>query len=302
MLRFKNALALIVATKDRPSEIARLLRSLNEQTYPADQVIVVDGGESPVRLATEVYKASSLVYVRKLPPSASGQRNEGVSHVRAGITLTGFMDDDAVLEPTALENMLRFWESPPAGVGGAAFNMSNHPLLSASRLKRLALAKRLGLYSDEKGRVLPSGFQTMIGSVTEDVFVEWLPSGAAVWRSSILGTFRFDEWYEGYSYLEDLDFSYRVGQKFRLAVVADAVYHHLPAASGRGSGVAFGRREVLNRVHFVKKHPDFLLGKCYLALAVRAQMSLWEGIRHGSAYGFRRAWGNLLGLWETLWG
>jgi glycosyltransferase involved in cell wall biosynthesis len=302
MLRFKNTLALIVATKDRPSEIARLLRSLNEQTYPADQVIVVDGSESPIRMATEVYKASSLVYIHKLPPSASGQRNEGVSHVRPGITLTGFMDDDAVLEPTALENMLRFWESPPAGVGGAAFNMSNHPLLSASRLKRSALAKRLGLYSDERGRVLPSGFQTMIGSVTENVFVEWLPSGAAVWRNSILGMFRFDEWYEGYSYLEDLDFSYRVGQKFRLAVVADAVYHHLPAASGRGSGVAFGRREVLNRVHFVKKHPVFLLGACYLALAVRAQMSLWEGIRHGSAYGFRRAWGNLLGLWETLWG
>jgi len=126
MLRFKNTLALIVATKDRPSEIARLLRSLNEQTYPADQVIVVDGGESPVRLATEVYKASSLVYVRKLPPSASGQRNEGVSHVRAGITLTGFMDDDAVLEPTALENMLGFWESPPA-VRGAGNVVSGEP-------------------------------------------------------------------------------------------------------------------------------------------------------------------------------
>jgi len=299
MPRFKNALALIVATKDRPAEIARLLRSLNEQTHPADQVIVVDGGERPVQMVTEVYTASSLVYVRKLPPSASGQRNEGVSHVWAGITLTGFMDDDAVLEPKALENMLRFWESPPAGVGGAAFNMSNHPLLYASRLKRSVLAKRLGLYGDERGKVLPSGFQTMIGRVTEDVFVEWLPSGAAVWMSSILGTFQFDEWYEGYSYLEDLDFSYRVGKAFRLAVVADALYFHYPASSGRGDGFVFGRREVRNRLYFVGKNRELSMARCRMALLARTAMSFFLFVRERKRTYLDRAAGNFLELLGT---
>jgi hypothetical protein len=33
-----------------------------------------------------------------------------------------------------------------------------------------------------------------------------LPSGASVWRREIFDKFSFEEFFEGYSYLEDLDF------------------------------------------------------------------------------------------------
>ena len=296
----KNAgkLALIIPTKDRPAEIRRALDSLAGQVLKPDQVIVVDGGARSVEAEVMSFPELKPIYLRAEKPSAAGQRNLGLSAADEGCALVGFLDDDAVLEPSAVEKMLKFWESAPPGVGGAAFNLSNHPLLYASHLKRSRLAKHLGLYSDERGRVLRSGFQTMIGRVKEDIFVDWLTSGASVWRAPVFERFRFDEWYEGYSYLEDLDFSYQVGKEFRLAVVADARYCHLPASAGRGNGVKFGRREVRNRLHFVKKNPELSLGLCRLALGLRMAMSFLLFVRDGQRAHLGRVVGNCIELFR----
>jgi GT2 family glycosyltransferase len=289
--------ALVVATCDRPRELRRLVDSLSGQTRPPYQVIIVDSGSAPVEDSVRKAPFVKFEYLTSPVRSASRQRNLGIAAVDASVDLIGFADDDVVFAQDAFEAIERFWERSAADLGGAAFNMLNHPPLSFSRLKSSVFSKALGLYSSRPGAVLPSGFQTLIGKVASDRVVEWLSTGAVLWRKEIFDAYRFDE-----CYLEDLDFSYRVGKSFRLAVVAGAGYYHYPARGGRGSGVVFGRREVLNRIHFVKKNPGLSLGKCYLALAVRAQMSLWEGIGHGSTYGFCRAWGNFLGLWETLWG
>ncbi|MGE5741496.1 MAG: glycosyltransferase family 2 protein, partial [Candidatus Aminicenantes bacterium RBG_16_66_30] len=159
-----------------------------------------------------------------------------------------------------------------------------------------------GLYSGRGGGVTASGFQTMIGPVTVTTWTEWLPSGASVWRRDIFGRFRFDEWFEGYSYLEDLDFSYRVGRASKLAVVAPARYRHLPASGGRGGGYAFGLREVLNRTHFVRKHPGLSIAKCRAALTLRLLMSLADAVRERKASSAARAFGNAVGLVRSMLG
>jgi GT2 family glycosyltransferase len=296
MLPFKNSLALIVATRDRPEEMASLLRSLDRQSCPADQIVIVDSGSRSIKTALDIYQASPLVHIHYSPPSASGQRNQGLKYVRAGMTLTGFVDDDVVMESGSIERMMAFWENAPADLGGAAFNLANHPALYAPRMKGSSLAKRLGLYSDERGRVLSSGFQTMIGRVSQNCHTDWLPSTASVWRISLFETIRFDEWFQGYSYLEDLDFSYRVGKAFRLAVVADARCFHYPASSGRGSGLVFGRREVQNRLYFVSKNRELSKAQCLMTLLARTAMSLFLSVRKRKRAYLDRAAGNFLEL------
>jgi GT2 family glycosyltransferase len=293
--------ALVVATCDRPRELRRLIDSLSGQTLPPYQVVVVDSGSAPIEDAVRNAPFAKFRYLTSPVRSASRQRNQGIAEVDASVDLMGFADDDVVFARDAFKAMEHFWGRSTADIAGAAFNMLNHPSLSFRALKGSVFSEALGLYSLRPGAVLPSGFHTLIGKVASDRIVEWLPTGAVLWRKGIFNAYRFDEWFGGYSYLEDLDLSYRIGRSFRLAVVADAGYYHYPAREGRGSRVIFGKREVLNRIHFVKKHSGLSLGKCYLALAVRAQMNLWEGMGHVSADGFRRAWGNFLGLWETLW-
>ena len=289
-------LAFVVATKDRPEELRRMWRSLCRQTRPPDEVVVVDAGAGPSPLEGLDPAAFPATHIRAERPSAAGQRNAGLDAVSPGTELVGFLDDDAVLEEDAVEEMLRFWEGAGVEVGGAAFNLVNHPPLDLAPLKHTRLAESLGFYSKRPGTVAPSGFQTMIGSVERTTWTEWLPSGASVWRREVLRRHRFDDWFSGYSYLEDLDFSYRVAKTSRLAVVAGARYRHLPVAGGRGSWYSFGLREVLNRVHFVRANPELSLVKCRAALAVRLLMSVAFGIKEFKLVHLERAWGNAVGL------
>jgi GT2 family glycosyltransferase len=289
-------LAFVVATKDRPEELRRLWESLLAQTRPPDEVVVVDAGVPPTPLASPRSGRPALRSVASPVASAARQRNVGIEAVAPGIELVGFLDDDAVLEENAVEEMVRLFAEFGSELGGAAFNLVNHPPLDLATLKRTPFAEALGLYARRPGAVTASGFQTMIGAVETNSWTDWLPTTAAVWRREIFRGHRFDEWYSGYSYLEDLDFSYRVGRVYRLAVAAAARYRHLPAEGGRGSGYAFGLREVLNRVHFVRKNPDLSLLKCRAALAARLLMSLGLAVRERKAAFFARAFGNAVGL------
>jgi GT2 family glycosyltransferase len=292
--------AYIVATKDRPGELRRLFQSLEAQTRFPDEVIVVDGGRESVEPLCRSARAFPVRYLRSLPPSAARQRNLGLAAVGPEADFVGFLDDDVVLESSAVAEMSGFWESAGDDIAGAAFTMRNHPALAWPSVKRTTVAEMLGLYCRREGAVSKAGFQTMIGQPRTTVYADWLPSGASVWRKDIFSRFRFDEWFRGYGYLEDLDFSYRVGKAFRLAVVAGAGYCHLPAAEGRGSGFEFGVREVLNRVYFVRKNPELSLVKCYMALTVRLAMNMALIVQESNFYFLGRAWGNLIGLARTF--
>ena len=302
MQKFKNKIALVIATKDRPQELRRLLRSLESQSYFPDQVVIVDGSAQSVEGALEEFSSLHIDYLRCLPPSAAKQRNDGIKAVHPEMTLIGFLDDDTVLESKALEAMMDFWERAAEDVGGAAFNIVNRPQLYASWLKSLPLTEKLGLYSKNGGKVLPSGFHTMIGYVPETTFVQWLPTTATVWRKGIFDEFQFDEWFKGYSYLEDLDFSYRVGKKYRLAVVSDGKYYHHPALVGRENNFIFGKKEVLNRIYFVKKNPELSLFKCYVGLIIRIFITFIFFLKERKFGYFERLGGNFFAFFTGIKG
>jgi glycosyltransferase involved in cell wall biosynthesis len=298
----RHRIAFVVATKDRPEELGRLWRSLLAQSRPPDEVIIVDASARPAPPAGRRPAPPALRHIPSPVASATRQRNRGLDAVGPAIDLIGFLDDDAVLEENAVAEIVRFFGEFGSELGGAALNMVNHPAMDLAELKRTPLAAFLGLYARRGGAVTPSGFQTMIGFVEATAWTDWLPSGASVWRREIFRGHRFDEWYSGYSYLEDLDFSYRVGRAYRLAVVAAARYSHLPAAGGRGSGYAFGLREVLNRLHFVRKHADLSPAGCYAALAARLVMSLAFAVRERDRWFVGRAFGNAVGLARSTFG
>jgi len=296
-----HSIAFVIATKDRPQELRRLLRSIENQSCQPNQIIIVDGGDKITGDLMQEFPLLSITYLRYLPPSAARQRNWGIQYISAQTTLVGFFDDDIILEANSLAAMMDFWKDAQEDIAGAGFNMTNTDGLSSSRLKSLALVNSLGLYSDTKGFIAPSGFQALIGYAKETIFVRWLPTCAVVWRRKAFEEFKFDPWFSGYSYLEDLDFSYRVGKKYRLAVVADAKYYHYLVPGGRENSYQFGKKEVVNRVYFVMKNPELSLFKCYLALLIRMLISLSLGIRRLKITYFQRAGGNLVGLYESTY-
>jgi glycosyltransferase involved in cell wall biosynthesis len=297
-----NTICFVIATKDRPDDLRRMLESLAAQSHLPDLVIVVDSSAAPVRTLVDQFRhLLPLQYLHHQPPSASAQRNAGIEAVPTDIDLIAFLDDDAALEPDALERMLGFWEGAPADLGGAAFNMVNHPIQAFSRLKRWRLVRALGVYSGQPGRVTPSGWQTMTGRVSENTYVDWLPSTAAVWRAGTLKTFHFDEFFTGYSYLEDLDFSYTVRRHWRLAVVADARYCHYPSQIRHSRQYGFGKTEVRNRLYLVTKH-RLSYRKCWLGLVLRSLVTLYDSVVHIDRGALSRAFGNYAEMMSELKG
>ena len=295
----KKRLAFVVATKDRPDDLRTMLLSLLEQSHRPDQIVIVDSSADPVSAVTQAFPELDIKYIHHTPPSASAQRNIGIRAVDSDIELIGFLDDDVVLAQNALEIMLKFMQTAPENFGGCAFNLMNPPSRSVSRLKESALSRGLGLYSDKKGIVMPSGWQTLTGTVKNTTFVEWLPSGAAVWRRELFDSFRFDEFFDGYSYLEDLDFSYGVSKHHTLAIVADARYWHYPSPSGRVSQYRFGKIEVRNRLYIVRKH-RLSFPRCYLGVMIRLFMTLGSAVKTRNMDDLRRALGNCMGFPQPL--
>lgn len=293
-----HKLALVVPTIGRPAELRRMLKSLAEQSQPPHQVIIVDEGKAGEDFAGE-FPQLNIQIVSMPGGSTSAKRNAGAQAAARDISLIGFLDDDIVLEPEAFEAMLSFWEQAPPEMGGAGFNLANHPTLYASWLKSSRLASWLGLYSSEKGAVLRSGIHTLIGCLQETCYVRWLPTTAAVYPKKVMQEFGFDDWFHGYSYLEDLEFSYRVGKKYKLAVVASARFYHYPSLRGREDTYLFGKKEVVNRLHFVRKHRELSLFWCCFALLGRTFLSLILGLSTREVGYFKRALGNCVGLFSV---
>ncbi|HEV2170721.1 MAG TPA: hypothetical protein VGR40_07225, partial [Candidatus Binatus sp.] len=138
----------------------------------------------------------------------------------------------------------------------------------------------------------PSGWQSMIGVVSKTTMVDWLPSGAVLWRTEVLRRCRFDEYFDRYSYLEDLDLSFTARQQWKLAVAADARYNHYPSNERHTSSFSFGRTEVKNRLYFVYKH-GLSQSRCWLGLALRMGSTACEGVVHRDRSAFSRVFGNL---------
>ncbi len=291
-------IAFVVATKDRPDDLRTMLQSVSAQSHCPDRIIIVDASSPPIRGVVREFSDLPIQYIYHKKPSASAQRNAGIRAVDIGIDLIAFFDDDIVLGPDALENMLRFWHTSPDHLGGCAFNVMDSSS-TISRVKGSALSRWLGLYADRKYAVMPSGWQTRAGTVAETNYVEWLPTGASVWRREIFDYFSFDEFFDGYSYLEDLDFSYTVSKRWRLAVIADACYWHFPSRSGRESAYRFGKSEVRNRLYIVRKH-KLSLWRCYIGIAIRLCMTLVVAVQTRRPEVFQRALGNFWGIMQSL--
>lgn len=306
MQKATGRFAIIIPTIGRFDELRRMLQSLALQSHLPHQVVIVDEAGEGRTVATEFSQLN--IFVTTFPKgSASAKRNRGLQYTTPETELIGFMDDDIVLAPEALEAIRDFWRTSPPELGGVSCNLVNHPPRQFSKLKSLGVASRLALYDNRPGAVLRSGFHTQLGCLTENHYVHWLPSTAVVYRRQILLEEAFDEWYQGYSYLEDLDFSYTVGRRYKLAVVALARFWHFPSQIGRSNMYLLGKKEVVNRLYFVRKHPELSTAWCVFALGSRAIMSLVLAISMLDGQSFRRAIGNFVaavssvrrGLWPV---
>lgn len=269
-----HRLAFIVPTKDRREDLERLLNSFHEQTGKPDQVVVVDGGDDTVEDLVASYPDLPLDYVRVYPPGFTKQKNAGASAIAEGITLVGYLDDDIVLEPDAIEAMMRFWESAAEDTGGAGFHITNMSPKPSTTFTRV-----FGTHDGRGGAILPSGFNVILWPVARDTEVSWLCGGATVWRREIVEGVEHDEWFAGYGHMDDVDYSCMVNGRWRLWVVADARLAHNERPVPPAKEYAFGVYDTVNRYYLVRKYPSrFSMPRFYWATLGKLSGRLLAGL------------------------
>ena len=246
-------IAFIIPTKDRPEKMKNVLESLASQTMSCCRLIVVDGGQSVKDIVMGFVDRLPVEYCECHPPGQIRQRNMALSLLDGRTPLVGFLDDDIVLEPQALEKMVTFWNKCEPDTAGVSFNIVNNSPYRHSWMRAV-----IGMGSPQQGRVLRSGYNVAASPVDIDLKVQWLCGGATVWRQEILKGFINKDVSSRWAICEDVIFSYPIGKKFPLYVCADArvrhehVYDHTAKMKYR----YYGRTVTLWRLHFVESHAE----------------------------------------------
>jgi GT2 family glycosyltransferase len=221
-------ISVIVCTRNRAKDIANLLESLCSQSRLPDELIIVDASDN--RDTKDLLKQRrdqvpfDLVY-KNTAPGLTRQRNIGINFSRGNYIF--FFDDDTIVEDEFVETVYKsFSEFEKFNVAGIMGRIANIPVPKKSREW---MFKKIFLLSDfGKGKVKLSGLPSIrIDEVL--CFVESLPGGCTAYKREVFDDYRFDEKLKGYAYLEDVDFSYRVGKKYCLLYQPKARLSHFPS-------------------------------------------------------------------------
>ena len=181
-------------------------------------------------------------------------RNRGLSEASGEVV--SFIDDDASLFSDYFEKVIGFF-SQNKDVGGiSGRQILNNPPRDIKWTFRTAILSSF-LLSFNDGRMTASGFGypiTYEKEIDRVIFVEMLPGCNMNFRKSVIGQERFDEWFSGYGFREDADFSYRISTKSLCVMIPDAKLHHRYSPVNRLNIQQLKRMEIGNHYYVFKKY------------------------------------------------
>lgn len=252
---FKSSI--IIPTYNRFRELQDCIHSIINQTVKPYELIIVDDGNLSEPPLEKECKAAGIRYIyhKKDTPGLTESRNAGIKLANGNIIF--FLDDDVVLFPDYIEEILKVYEADKTntvgGVGGAIANCK--PLNLGQRTKRMIDVLFL-LSGFREGKVLPSGYCTSFGTTNFPIKkiqeVDFLSGGVMSYRMEIFQEFSFTDKYRNYGYGEDKDFSFRVSKKYKLFFNPKAKILHLESPKMRPDEVIAGRKLVIGRYLFFR--------------------------------------------------
>lgn len=248
----------IIPTLDRPGPLNRALSSLLAQDRLPAQVIVIDASATAATremldsLRGRFPSSCEIVWVAAERRGAAAQRNQGC--LLASQAVFWFFDDDVVFEPDCLGHLWNALESDPrlGGVNALIINQRYKPpgRVSAA-LYAIMNGKRENSYA---GRVLGPAINVLpddAENVPEVAPVQWLNTGCTLYRRAAMPMPPFDSVFTGYSMMEDLALSLRVGRNWKLASVRRArIFHDSQPGSYKADEEHLSWMEMVNR-HYV---------------------------------------------------
>lgn len=215
--------SVIIPTKNRPDDLRSTVADLVVQTRRPDEIVVVD--QSPVP-SFELCKLPVAVNYIHAPELSGAAVARNVAMDCATGDLWVFLDDDVILEPQYLEEIVRAYEPGVVGVSGIITNYSVPPL-SSRVFERLFV---IGPFSDDRQPIYWRADELRHKGPQP---VRQFGCGVMSFRAEIVRNLRFDPNLTGGSLAEDIDFCARLPRGSRLVIAPNARLIHKRSAVGR---------------------------------------------------------------------
>lgn len=234
------AYSLVIPAYELADELDRTLAGVAGQTRAPQAVIVVDSSRgSGVRDVVTAWEGRLPIrYVRAEIASAAGQRNQGALLLDPEASpLVGFMDDDITLLPDTCARVCGVFDGDAAGeVGGVAVRIEENPRPAPSAWSWWYYRLQAGYAHATYGGRLFGPAINCYPCYTETegdlIPAEWLNSGCVFYRTALFQRELFPR-FEGYSYMEDVHLSARIGRTHRLFFHTRARCRHRDGAATR---------------------------------------------------------------------
>lgn len=204
-------LSVIIPTRCRPLDLIKAVESIICQTRLPSELIIIDQSThntSKEKISTLMSGGTCIPLVYVLDPNISGlveAKNVAVSLAKGDIVC--FLEDDVVLEPTFLEEILRGFEACPDMLGCCGV-ITNPPAQPFYYDFMFHLFHR-GIYRDM--RVGIYGNNKVDGNAL--IQSRCISGGLSAWKKEVFMHVPFDL-RNGFHMYEDIEFSTRVVAKF----------------------------------------------------------------------------------------
>lgn len=291
-----NGLSVIVPTIGRPESLRALLESLAGQSRKPDDVIVADGSRDGevARVVSQPAWASRGLQVKHIavhPPNAVGQRVAAIAESRNEFLL--LLDDDVVLEPECIAQMMQTVTSDP-GIVGAVADFNNQSWPEPTRAWRWYLKFGLGMADGAwQGRVvgplLRFGYHPVPAGVSP---MAWLSTcNTLIRRSAYDRAGGFSDFFLRRSTInEDVDLGLKMSKVGSIVFCPTARMGHFHAPGGRVSPRLAAEDDLYNRYrilhHTLGRSRLSAFGQVLLFVAIETASNLGGAVGRGRFNGF----------------
>ena len=244
----------MIPTRNRPSNLSAVLQAIAEQSWPVNEVVVVDSSDEIVPIPLNPGWSFVLRHQPTKIKSAAIQRNIGIELVSEQCKYLCFLDDDVLPGPEYLSKLIGgLKKTNGVGISGIAVNpfQQDEPRVKPMGIFGI-MQKFFKLDSDRDGALLKSGVNIPVRTYSDTLQeVEWL-IGCSVWNFEKISSLRLEYDFMGQSLCEDVIYSFKASKLGKLIVDPNVGLTHLESEIGRPVGLEFWNMWVVNRKRLVE--------------------------------------------------
>lgn len=199
----------LVATRNRPESLAKLLESLLVSSIRPTQIVIASSGNQITEVINNFKGKLPITHLHIEGKGQIRQKMAGIKLLLPVLDWVAFLDDDVILDSRAIENMSRTMLNFPnyPNLVGIGFSASNWTQAPATVLDNI-FAKIFGVSTKRKGVVLRNGQNSNYMGAESVIQTSWL-NGASMWRKKNVDNYDFPFLSASYSVCEDLIYSYQ---------------------------------------------------------------------------------------------